>query len=82
MNERTEKILEEINALLDVMCPSVKVITKDGFFYFALKDNKGIDSYIINLKDEIHECIKNVVKINGYEVRYNNMRSCFWLKEV
>lgn len=81
MKEITQEILDELNnEYSDAIFEFVFQPDMDGVVDIKLKKqySRYIDSYIINLEDDVHAHIRSWFEGLGLKIKYNNTRSCFW----
>lgn len=77
----TIELIDELNE--DLLKPTAWKAKFDGEYSTAklvLKNELGLDSYIINVDNEWQKKIEEFFKEKNYIVSWNNTHSIFWLR--
>lgn len=75
VNELNETIFENLSIYLKFEERSDRINAAS----FALKDSSGLESYIINVNDDIIDQIEDYYKRKNCKVMWNNTHAIFWL---
>jgi hypothetical protein len=79
MNTLTESMIDELNTLLEDTCFKFVLDEMDNVAKIVLKNNNGLDSYIINISNDTEYKIREFFMQRNIKIHWNNTRSIFWI---
>lgn len=80
MNQLTIELIDELNE--DLLKPTAWKARFNGEHTakLVLKNELGLDSYIINVDNDWQKRIEEFFKKKNHIIHWNNTRSIFWLR--
>jgi hypothetical protein len=74
MNTLTESMIDELNTLLEDTCLKFVLDEMDNVAKIVLKNNNGLDSYIINISNDTEYKIREFFMQRNIKIHWNNTK--------
>lgn len=80
------RVVEQYNRHCCYMCKGYRLrYDNEGNFEYVsivLSNSNGIESYVINLRDEEEKFLIDYFNESGWELHFNNTGSTFWGRKI